>query len=229
MRLLLLRLEGPLQSWGEYSKWDDRDSSLFPTKSGLIGLISCCMGLERGDSRIEEMHRKLSVSVRADNPGKLGVDFHTVRAPRLRTADGKYRAADKSTIVSHRQYLEGASFLATVSSNDERLLDEISAALKHPVWAPFLGRKSCVPTCPVFIGETSEYCSHEQALRSEPLSLIRDERANRFVAEIESPDGLISHMDNLLSAENRRFSARRVDRITIAKEEIQDVSLAAQA
>lgn len=38
MKILLLRLEGLLQSWGEHSRWDHRDSSDMPTKSGVIGL-----------------------------------------------------------------------------------------------------------------------------------------------------------------------------------------------
>ena len=49
MKLLLIRLEGALQSWGEWAKWDERDSGLMPTKSGVIGVLACCMGLKRGD------------------------------------------------------------------------------------------------------------------------------------------------------------------------------------
>ena len=42
--ILVLRLEGPLQSWGENAKWDFRDSSTMPTKSGIVGLLGCAMG-----------------------------------------------------------------------------------------------------------------------------------------------------------------------------------------
>ena len=37
MKLLILRLEGALQSWGERSHWDHRDTANFPTKSGVVG------------------------------------------------------------------------------------------------------------------------------------------------------------------------------------------------
>ena len=44
MKIMLLRLEGVLQSWGERSRWDHRDTSDMPTKSALIGLLGCAMG-----------------------------------------------------------------------------------------------------------------------------------------------------------------------------------------
>ena len=43
--LLMLRLEGALQSWGDHSKWDIRDSGDFPSKSGVVGLLACAMGM----------------------------------------------------------------------------------------------------------------------------------------------------------------------------------------
>jgi CRISPR system Cascade subunit CasD len=36
---LFLRLEGPLQAWGERGRWSIRDSAAEPTKSGVIGLL----------------------------------------------------------------------------------------------------------------------------------------------------------------------------------------------
>lgn len=36
-KMLMLRLEGVLQSWGEHSRFDSRDSASMPTKSGVVG------------------------------------------------------------------------------------------------------------------------------------------------------------------------------------------------
>ncbi|HEO65907.1 MAG TPA: CRISPR-associated protein Cas5, partial [Spirochaetes bacterium] len=47
MNYIILRLEGPIQSWGEKSFWDERDTSSMPTKSAVIGMIAGCMGLSR--------------------------------------------------------------------------------------------------------------------------------------------------------------------------------------
>ncbi len=44
---VFLRLEGPLQAWGDNSKFVIRRTMEAPTKSGVIGLICCAMGLSR--------------------------------------------------------------------------------------------------------------------------------------------------------------------------------------
>jgi CRISPR system Cascade subunit CasD len=36
---------GPLQSWGERGRGEYRDSALIPTKSAVIGLLGCTLGL----------------------------------------------------------------------------------------------------------------------------------------------------------------------------------------
>ena len=41
---LFLRLEGPLQSWGERGHWAVRDTAPEPTKSGVVGLLGCALG-----------------------------------------------------------------------------------------------------------------------------------------------------------------------------------------
>ena len=53
--IILLQLEGVLQSWGEHSRFDYRDSANFPTKSALVGMIGCVMGIQRGEKRLEEI------------------------------------------------------------------------------------------------------------------------------------------------------------------------------
>ncbi len=232
MRLILLRLEGPLQSWGEHSKWDDRDTARFPTKSGIIGLIACCAGYARGDERIEELHRSLQISVRGDNMGKLDVDFHTVKSDRMMKADGSIK---NHTIISHRQYLENASFLAAISSDNNELLDRIADVLQNPVWTPYLGRKSCVPTVPVFQCDTDIYLDAEDAFRKYPLSDLPEtsfcykNRNARIPAEIEDTGGQFERTDKLVDADRRIFSVRRVRRVSYAREEIGDVSFSTQA
>ena len=40
---LLLRLAGPLQSWGERSHFNERDTARFPTRSGVIGMLAAAL------------------------------------------------------------------------------------------------------------------------------------------------------------------------------------------
>ena len=219
MRLLILRLEGPLQSWGERSKWDNRDSALTPTKSGVLGIVACCMGVPRDDPRLLELHEKLRVAVRVDMPGRIGVDYHTVSSESLMNAEGK---AQDRTIVSFRQYLQDASFLVIISSEDSELLGRVEYALKHPKWAAYLGRKSCVPTRPLIPCVTDEFDSISEALESWPLAERADPERLSFRAEIEDHTGQFTRGDSLISTD-RHFSGRRVAYLAVRRRE--DVSL----
>ena len=51
MSTLLLRLAGPMQSWGVQSRFSVRDTGLEPSKSGVIGLL--CLRHESKGRRIE--------------------------------------------------------------------------------------------------------------------------------------------------------------------------------
>jgi len=43
MPTLLLRLAGPMQSWGLSSRFTIRDTSLEPSKSGVLGLLCAAL------------------------------------------------------------------------------------------------------------------------------------------------------------------------------------------
>jgi CRISPR system Cascade subunit CasD len=47
MPTLLLRLVGPMQSWGTTSRFDQRDTGKEPSKSGVIGLVAAALGIDR--------------------------------------------------------------------------------------------------------------------------------------------------------------------------------------
>ena len=51
-RYLILRLDGPMQAWGSHTFEDFRPSNLFPTRSGLLGLLGACLGIDRGDHAV---------------------------------------------------------------------------------------------------------------------------------------------------------------------------------
>ncbi len=63
---LVLRLAGPMQSWGGRSQFNRRDTLTEPTKSGLIGLLAAAQGRRRQDS-IEDL-LGLTFGVRTDQP-----------------------------------------------------------------------------------------------------------------------------------------------------------------
>ena len=49
MATLLLRLQGPMQSWGTTSRFDERDTQLEPSKSGVLGLLCAALGRNRSE------------------------------------------------------------------------------------------------------------------------------------------------------------------------------------
>ena len=189
MKTLFLRLDGPLQSWGTRSRWVDRDTSLEPTKSGVIGLLACALGWGRDqDDAIRDLSRALTFGVRADRPGRIVRDYQTVFGGAM-SADGKIKinAATKEpeTIVSPRLYLSDASFLVALHGEDT-LIERLAAAVQAPVWPPFLGRKSCPPAAPLFAG-LGESATLEDALASQPR--LPGAHAGPLRVSVEVPPG----------------------------------------
>jgi CRISPR-associated protein Cas5/CasD subtype I-E len=152
---VFLRLEGPLQSWGDNSKFVIRRTMDAPTKSGVLGLICCAEGLTRQEAgpRLKEL-KKLRMGVRIDRPGTRWWDYHTVGAGYgILNAQGVIKRTgttkEYETLISRREYLCDASFLVALQSDDPCRIKEIFDILSNPKRPVFLGRKSCPPCVPV--------------------------------------------------------------------------------
>jgi len=217
--ILLFRLEGVLQSWGEHSKWDYRDTADFPSKSGVVGLLGCALGLERDDIRLGEISKSLSMIVRADRIGELITDFHTITAEVLYSASGKPRA-NGNTVISHRSYIQDASFLVGLTG-PKKLLEELSDALLNPKWTIYLGRKSCVPSVPIIGNITENYISLSDAMEKHPVAKRHDEV---LLVEMECNNNE-GHQrpDERMPKEGLYYQTRRVKTHYIKKEDV-DVS-----
>lgn len=137
MSTLLIRLAGPLQSWGSHSRFATRDTERAPTKSGVFGLLAAAKGLRRTDPLTELL--VLRFGVRIDQPGRLVRDFQTARS-----LDGR-----ETMPLSYRFYLGDAVFLAAVESSDRGLLDGLAEHLRRPHFPLYLGRRSCPPDGPL--------------------------------------------------------------------------------
>ena len=140
MSTLLLRLAGPLQSWGTDSKFDIRRTEREPSKSGVIGLAAAAMGIRRQDKDALKALASLRFGVRVDREGHMLRDFQTARPEK------------GSPYVTHRYYLADAVFTAGLGGDDPALLEQIGKALQAPVFPLYLGRRSCPPTGKLFLG-----------------------------------------------------------------------------
>jgi len=167
---LFLRLEGPLQAWGDTSKFVIRRSMDAPTKSGVLGLICCAMGLSRevAVDHLPELN-KLAMGVRVERPGIRWWDWHTVGAKvGILQAAGKIKINQKTkepeTLITRREYLTDASFLVALHGNQETIA-KVAKDLQAPKWPLFLGRKSCPPSVPVLLTRKRDDGAIEPDLR----------------------------------------------------------------
>ena len=142
MAVLVLRLAGPLQSWGITSKFNTRESGTEPSKSGVIGMIASAMGRRRTDS-IEDL-AALRFGVRKDQEGRIIEDFHMAHIP-----EGAHNKVN--SYLTHRYYISDAIFLAALEG-DRKMLEKIEEAIKSPVFPLYLGRRSCPPSGRVSMG-----------------------------------------------------------------------------
>ena len=97
MATLLLRLAAPLQSWGVSSKFEIRETTKEPTKSGVIGLVAAALGRSRDES-VEDLSC-LKFGVRIDQEGELLRDFQMVHGEKKFLCD--------SSILFGRCYFSG--------------------------------------------------------------------------------------------------------------------------
>ena len=218
-KLLILRLEGALQGWDASSKWDERGVEDFPTKSGVVGLLGCALGLERGSTELAEMNEAVTMAVRADRRGDRFTDFQTVTGFPLRNAEGKPKTTG-NTIISKRSYLQDACFTVFLEV-DKAWHSRLVSALKAPKWCLYLGRKACVPSRPVLECEEPSYTSLDEALHSYPPA---PRAVFPMTFETEVPDdslNSITRSDSLVDPD-RGFVRRRVWLGSI--EEVQNVS-----
>lgn len=215
MPTLLLRLVGPMQSWGTNSRFDQRDTGKEPSKSGVIGLLAAAMGVDRENWTDLEPLTRLFMGVRHDRPGIPKRDYQTAGCAKGDTiikADG---TSSKDGVVSHRFYLADAAFLVALEGNDRAFLERTHKHLKNPVWPLALGRKSYLPSEPIWIKDGVRDASLLEVLTRWPWIATQRRWENlpeMLLISSESDDGTgVLKMDQPLSSfAERRFGARSV-------------------
>ena len=210
MPTLLLRLVGPMQSWGTTSRFDQWDTGKEPSKSGVIGLVAAALGIDRENWTDLEPLTKLSMGIRHDRPGVPKRDYQT--AQHIISAN---HSKVHETAVTTRDYLADAAFLVGLATDDHALLDRIYKALDNPVWPLALGRKSYVPSESVWMPDALLNLPLREALAWRPwIASPRkwEKSPEKLLLSLESADGSgVLKMDQPLSSfAERRFGARFV-------------------
>lgn len=167
---MFLRLEGPLQAWGnQESKFVVRRTAEAPTKSGVIGMLCAALGVSRSQAGDEWLPKlsDLRMGVRIDAPGVRWWDYHTVGAGMdMRIAEGEGKTKS-GAMLTRREYLCDASFLVALQG-EPALIAELDNAIKQPEWTLYLGRKCCSPSRPLLEHPGGNFPDLLSALASVP-------------------------------------------------------------
>lgn len=209
MKTILLKLAGPLQSWGSDSHFETRKTDRYPSKSAIVGLLAACMGYRRDeDDKIRELN-SLDFAVRVEQEGVVIKDFHTAK---MCDKNGSL----KRTYVTNRYYLQDAIFMVALSGNDE-LIDKILEGLKNPYFQPFLGRRSLPLNYDFVFGLTDKGAVDSlRELKWQAKDWYKKRTAYPFVS-IYADAGLLNtklgkyRRDNVLSfsPKDRRYELRK--------------------
>lgn len=153
---LILRLQGVMQAWGKHTYEDYRPSELFPTRSALSGLLGACLGLDRQDIQsLKALDASYRYAVRADRREFKGRPLEVQRIFDYHTIGKSIRATGairNDPIQSYREYLYDAHFSVALLLTEASCytMDQIVQAVQSPVFTPFLGRRSCPLTRPLY-------------------------------------------------------------------------------
>lgn len=202
-RYLAIKLQGVMQAWGGHTYEDLRHSELIPTRSAVLGLLAGCLGIDRSDSSaLEKLSTSVSMAVRIDSEPQRIMDFHTVI--NARKVDGK---PNPNPVVSRREYLCDAAYtlLLQIRDGSAYSLDTLAKAIARPIYTPFLGRRSCPITRPLFETFVSGHGFKEAFALIEPVGgvIYSEER-------LHNHDAVWRLRDEPDYARKRQFASRNL-------------------
>lgn len=202
-RYLAIKLKGVMQAWGGHTYEDLRHSELIPTRSAVLGLLAGCLGIDRSDtSTLEKLSASFLMAVRIDSEPKRIIDFHTVM--KARKVDGK---PNDNPVVSRREYLCDAAYtlLLQVKEGSAYSLEELEEAINRPVYTPFLGRRSCPISRPLFESFVSGRGFKDAFALIEPIGgvIYSEER-------LHDHDAVWRLRDGPVYARKRQFASRNL-------------------
>lgn len=215
MKILIVRFDAPLMAFGGPSVDALRVDRPFPCASMLTGLIGNALGWDHSyGERLNRVQERLRYAARIDRPGKLVVDYQTVDLGQdfmtdtgwttWGRAERRGGTAGGKTHIRYRHYRAGAIVTAAVTlvpENEDPPLEAVASALRTPERPLFIGRKSCIPSAPVFVG-TAEGQSLLTVLRRVPSCA----HPLRVAAQWPADEGVLPGSQEILIVECRDWN-----------------------
>lgn len=182
---LLLRLFGPMASWGEIAVGESRHSAVYPSKSALLGLLGAALGITRDDEQAQHaLTHGYRFGIKLVCAGSPLRDYHTIQSPPQRKVRFRTRRHELSspstlgTLLSSREYRCDSVALVAVQALDSAPhdLNAVAQALREPHFTLCLGRKSCplaLPLHPRVIASASLRAALDETPQGSLLALSR--------------------------------------------------------
>lgn len=159
MRHLILRLQGPLMSFGTVAIDERLPTARFPALSMVCGLLANAVGMSRRwPQEIQALQDGMEIASRLDRPGEFLRDYQTAglnKTDKGWTSWGRLAGRDGGTsgdmtVQIEKEYWADAAVTVAVSLPEVRI-DPLAAALREPARPLFLGRAGCPPSCDILL------------------------------------------------------------------------------
>lgn len=200
MDVVLLRFDAPLMSFGGVVVDLHNKTDPLPYRAMLTGLVANALGLTRlDDAKLSALQARLRYAARTDRAGKPLVDYQTVDldargsmsselawTTRGVLEERKGGDAGEGTHIRYRHYLADAIVTVALTLDppaDAPSLRAVSEALRSPARPLFLGRKCCIPSGPIWLGETAAPTLREALERTPRVGGLRPGDAPRGDAD----------------------------------------------
>ena len=221
MRFLLFTYYAPMMAMGEIAPGERRMAFSRPARSAVLGLVAAALGLRRDDRAHADLERGLGYAVRTDSAGRPFTDYHTAQTPQQRrgqafdTRRDELAADTLNTGLSVREWRTDALYtvalweLATVAIG----LDAIAAALAHPRFVLYSGRKAGplgLPLAPRFV----EVDALLEAFAADPMPAEQQQIIDRLLRRVRprgsgGPTEIAFDLDAEVAAKAERVETRR--------------------
>ncbi len=226
-RHLVLTLEAPLMAFGGVTVDNYGTIRDFPAASMLTGLIANALGLRREDRQAHQrLQDRLVFAARHERMPTYLRDYQTAKiyendkgwtirgVPEGREKSPSYKSRDEhGKFLTHQRYRDyHADAALTVvlrlePADEAPTLDDLADALLRPARPLFIGRKPCLPSCPLIAPDPAASFIETQTV-GEALETIPRHSEDALRALWPAGEGGTTRTDRALDlADERNWSS----------------------
>jgi CRISPR system Cascade subunit CasD len=219
MKVLILRLQAPLMSFGAPIIDHYGVIQPYPASSLITGMLGNALGWMHFETdKLNLLQQRLQYASRQDKAGRQIRDYQTADlgqefmldtyawTTRGKIEERKGGAASKGTHIRLRDYFADAihTVALTLDPEDESpTISELAQALKFPARPLFIGRKNCLPSAPVLIGQNDSDNLVEALMRTKAADPEFGQRKYRIWWPAEIKQDLIPAEQTMPVTDNR--------------------------